>query len=55
MGLSAWIARQSELRIVLLFSFEGLELLERMANGPLIAEMADLLYGILHKAIGYRL
>ena len=41
---------------MLLFSFEGLDFLEeRMANGPLIAEMADLLYGMLHNAIGYRL
>ena len=35
---------------MLLFSFEGLDLLEeRIANGPLIGEMADLLYGILHE------
>jgi hypothetical protein len=35
---------------VLLFSFEGLGLLqERMANGPLIAEVADSFYDMLHE------
>ena len=41
---------------MLLFSFEGLDFLEeRMANGPLIAEMADSLYGMLHETIGHQL
>jgi hypothetical protein len=41
---------------VLLFSFEGLDLLEeRMANGPLVAEVANLVMACCKKAIGYRL